>query len=1090
MPQLNLKLFGSPEVRLDQRSLEIGIKPIMLFALLALSDPERPFTRDRIASWLWFGKPNPLGNLSSALTKLRDLLGADAFGSDEIRRTLWLVFEVRCDVLEVRDDLASDDPLRWSHAWSRWPDAFLEFPDPRWDTRLDPEFQEWLLTQREVLHLERRELAARLAQGALERQAWVASLAYLEALPPEIEDPREQLAFYAMLVYIAQDQPDQALRIYHHLTDALSELGGKPSPDAEVARDLARDGATAAAKGLLEEFFSDDLEARDMPFVGRDLELKALASGVPGSLEGRAQAIILTGEPGAGKTEFARWLIKRLDPKRRAYLHAEGFSERLAPAWRTFDLVVRQLVRSRRRELEAMGGELRVALARFVPDLFDLGGGSAPLEDERLLFLAVRWLLTHDERPTLLFLDDLQWIDAPSLGLVLELLRKPPPRGLLLIATYRDTEGPESDEATRRLFEVIPRERLGAIHPIQALDAEAIAHLAQTLGREHVNAEWLQAQSGGNPLYALEMLEAEYLEPGELPPRLEALVQSRVGAIAKDTHARELLEACAVLGEGAGLTEVRAVAGLPFDETVRALGALREARLLRRGDAQVSFNHDLTAQATLHLIAPERAQLLHLQAAQARRHRPELAAAHYWAALGEGRETLPAEEMQAVVDAFGRAAMQQSLRGDPDGGAQWFSRTLELAPDATSRAVALTRRARVHERLLEVDLASKDLHQAEMLAGAVDPVTRARVLNAKGLLLASGFGDPDGAERASNAALVILENIQGPEALIERASAWSNLGVAAWQRHDLEPAERYHREALAVRRGLNELESVTASLQNLGLVFTLKGDATARTFFEEALAILEKLGNRAASAYVHANMGWLEWRLGALEEAERCFERAIAKGEPWGEDFNAHHIHNHIGAVRFLQGKYIQARESYFMALHSRSVAQHALNRAVFLGNLAEVELRLQLLDEVETHLTQAFELLAPSPNPALEADLHYFKGDELALRGHFAAARTAFTHSLDCAKTANKSEREAESLVRLARLDGNITSAREALTFTQTPMLEASVQALEGDIEGAITLLEVASDWYEAGRLALDLWYRSGLETWHKRAEACFQRL
>jgi DNA-binding SARP family transcriptional activator/predicted ATPase len=1086
---LDVRLLGSPEAHLGQRALEVGLKPLALLALLALNGPDRPFTRDRLASWLWFDKPNPLGNLSTALTKLRDLLGADAFGSDEVKRTLWLALDVRCDALEVRADLASDDPARWASAWSRWPEAFLAFPDPRWDTRLDPEFQDWLVAEREALHLERRELAARLAQGALERQAWAASLAYLEAIPPEVEDPREQAAFHAMLVYTAQDQPEQALRVYHRFADVLAELGGKPSPDAEAARDLARDGATAAARGLLEELFPQDLEARDMPFVGRDGELKRLASGVPGSLEGRAHALVLTGEPGAGKTEFARRLIKRLDPKRRAYLHAEGFSERLAPAWRTFDLVVRQLVRSRRRDLEAMGGELRVALARFVPDLFE-GSGSATLEDERLLFLAVRWLLTHDERPTLLFLDDLQWIDAPSLGLVLELLRKPPPRGLLLVATYRDTEGPVADDATQRLFEIIPRERLGMIHPIQALDAEAIAHLARTLGRDRANAEWVRAQSGGNPLYALEMLEGEYLGPGAIPPRLEALVQSRVSAIANDTRAHEVLEACAVLGEGAGLTEVRAVAGLPFDETVRALGALREARVLRRGDAQVSFNHDLTAQATLRLIAPERAQLLHLRAAQARRNRPELAAAHYWTALGEGRETLPPEEMQAVVDAFGRAAMQQSLRGDPEGGAQWFSRTLDLAPDATARAVALTRRARVHERLLEVDLASSDLRQAEMLAGAVDPVTRARVLNAKGLLLATGFGDHAGTERASKAALAALEDAQGPDALLERANALSNLGVAAWQRHDLEPAERHHREALELRRGLNDFEGVAASLQNLGLVFTLKGDATARAFFEEALMLLEKLGNRAATAYTHSNIGWLEWRLGALEEAERCFERAIVASEPWGEDFNAHVIHNNIGAVRFLQGKYAQACESYLIALHSRRLVQHVLNRALFLGNLAEAELRLRLLDEVEAHLILAFELLAPSPNPALEADLYYFKGDELALRGDFDAARNAFVRSLECARTANKREREAESLARLSRLNADVTLAHEALTLARTPMLEASLRAAEGDPDGAISTLEAANDWYEAGRLARDLWYSSGLEAWRTRAEVYFQRL
>jgi tetratricopeptide (TPR) repeat protein/DNA-binding SARP family transcriptional activator len=1084
MTTLSLRVIGPPKVFLGDQPLEVGLKPTVLLTLLALHPAPNPLSRDQLAAWLWPDKPNPLGNLSSALNKLREPLGVHAFGNDERTRTLWLNTSTPCDLLEAKNALDSDNPNTWKAAWQLGQEPFLAFPDPHWETRCADTFQDWLHEQREQHHTLHRDLAALLAQHHLERHEWQTASKYLATCKPETGDPREQLNFYAILVHTALNQPEQAIRVHVQLCTVLQELGGKPSSDAEIAFELARTWQIAAAKGLLEELFLLNKEATDMPFVGRETELERLSATVPASLEGKAHAIVLTGEPGAGKTELARRLVKRLDPNRRAYLHSEGFCERLTPAWRTFDLVVRQLVRARRHEVEAMGTELRAALARFVPDLLESSTTSAN-DDERLLFLAIRWLLTHDERPTLLFLDDAQWIDAPSLGLVQELLRKPPPRGLLLLMTQRDTES--QHHSLERLMELIHRERLGIEHALKPLDVLAVETLLDERGQVDANPEWLQEQSGGNPLYLLEMLDTAYRTPGSLPPRLEQLVQARIKAL--PDQAREVLESCAVLGEGSTLGEARTVSGLPFEDTVHALTFLREVRLLKRADAQISFNHDVTIIATQALTSPERKQLLNLRAAQARLDRPELAARHFWAAMADGKDALATEDMQPVVEVFSLAATVSALRGDLPNGNIWFDRTLNLAPDATRRVRTLTQRARVYERLYDFDGAFDDLNQAELLSAGTDALTHAGVLNARGLLLATCLGDAVACQALSSRALDMLKDVHSPAALSERANALSNLGVAAWQSHRLDQGEANHREALAIRRALNEPEQVAGSLQNLGLVLTSRGDPTAREHFEEAKIILEHLGNRAGVANALTNIGWLEWRLGSLTQAEDHFLQAIEAGSLLGSDFNSDLIHNNIGAVRFLQGRYREAHAAYLIALQSSAASRHSVNKATYHSNLAEVELRLLRLDDAAKNLDAGFELLKKTPNPGLETSLVCSQAELYALRCEPAKVRATLQQAIKLAAQNAKTDQHAESLARLARLEQNTERAAQALALRDTPETQVACIAADGDFETAMNLLH-QSTIYEQTRLALDAAAVTGDPNWVKRAEGLLNQL
>jgi tetratricopeptide (TPR) repeat protein len=1096
---LEFRLLGRPQVLVEGQTLELGRKPVVLLALLCdLSNGSKPPTRDTLAQMLWAGKNNALGNLSTALNQIREVLGFDPFLSDDKNRTLQLGSEFSSDWQVQLQATQSENPNHWLEAWNAFTHEFLSFPELSWDSKFDLEFQSWLEDKRQELQQTRRSLSSRLALHHLASQNWLAALPFLEFVKPEIGDPQEQIVLYRMLVLTAINQPERARAAHRELLECLRELGGRPNSDIEAALAMANANEIAAARGLLTELFATQHQEKPVPFLGRDTTLEQLHSALPNSLEGRVWGVRLIGEPGAGKTELARHWIALLDPQKRAYLHAEGFSERHTPAWRTFDMVVRQLVRARRHDLEAMPSELRAAIARFVPDLLDVTG-DAPSEDERLLLLGIRWLLSDEIRPTLLFLDDLQWIDPASFGLVLELLRKPPPRGLLLIVTQRDTET-NTDLELSRLPELLQREHAGISLELPPLNETAIQELATRLGQPNTDTGWLKQQSGGNPLYLLEMFEADYVKPDAalIPPNVQELIQYRLNTINQNVSAQLVLEACAVLGEGSTLLEIKTVTELGYDAVVEGLSILRNARVLRRGDTSIHFNHDLTLGVAKAHLTPERQQVLHLRAARARHDTPELAAQHYWNALQGGTITLDQSAMADITETFAKAGTSQSLRGDMTAGALWYDRALERATTPNTRVRTLTRRARVHERLMRLDEASQDLDRADLLIAGLDVVTRASLLNARANLLGTYFRDAQATAELANRALALLEGLDSIEVLVERGNTLHNLGLAKWLEQDLQNAERYLREALEIRRALGDLDKVGDTLQNLGLVLTDQKKPEAREVFEETLKIREHLGGLTNVAGVWGNIGLMCWKFGQLAEAEANYERALQVIQPIGEEVISHGIYNNLGAIRFAQGKFREARVAYQKALESPRIATSKPSLMMFRSNLVEVEIRLGLFQDAKDNLEIGMELLKQITNdiPSTEShffqltEFHLFWGDIFALTKDFLEAANAFQSASNIAKAGHMTDREAFALSKLARLRNSADVARQAIKLADTPMTRAALYAVEHDFDSAQFEIQKVNDPFEEARLMLDFAFLAGDQDWQIRGNQLLEQL
>src|SRR5205085_5112418 len=124
-----------------------------------------------------------------------------------------------------------------------------------------------------------------------------------------------------------------------------------------------------------------------------------------------------------------------------------------------------------------------------------------------------------------------------------------------------------------------------------------------------VDVERVVAESGGHPLFAVEIAQA--LARGETEwTSLEALLAERLELL--DGTAREIVPWAAALGGGFDPDILAAVTGVPMGELVKAVGELERRTLVRATGTEWDVAHDLIRAAAYQGVSAPRRRLLHL----------------------------------------------------------------------------------------------------------------------------------------------------------------------------------------------------------------------------------------------------------------------------------------------------------------------------------------------------------------------------------------------------------------------------------------------------------------------------------------------
>jgi predicted ATPase len=187
------------------------------------------------------------------------------------------------------------------------------------------------------------------------------------------------------------------------------------------------------------------------PIVGRARELDAFRTAFDQMLAGRRQMVLISGEPGIGKTRFAEALADVAEDQGALVLWGRCHEEAGAPPYWPWVQILRAYVdASSLDEVRLNMGTAARDIAALVPELLDssqpaqqLSGAIADPSPARFrTFDAIRQFFHQatQQVPITLILDDLHWADAPSLSLLQFLSQELLRSRLLIVGTYRDAD--------------------------------------------------------------------------------------------------------------------------------------------------------------------------------------------------------------------------------------------------------------------------------------------------------------------------------------------------------------------------------------------------------------------------------------------------------------------------------------------------------------------------------------------------------------------------------------------------------------------------------------------------------------------------
>jgi DNA-binding CsgD family transcriptional regulator/tetratricopeptide (TPR) repeat protein len=612
--------------------------------------------------------------------------------------------------------------------------------------------------------------------------------------------------------------------------------------------------------------------------IGRAKELDTLWTSLESAAAGRGSAVLVTGEPGVGKTRLLREVRRWCAERNAAVLVGRAVDTATPLAFRPVAEALMMADRVGGIPENAEVAPFRPALARLVPSWVE--DQAEVQEPASLLHIAEGFLRVVRARGrtagvAVVLLDDLQWADAESLDVIEYVTDNLPDEPVLLVMTARSQQesGP-----VRRLNAMVER-RSAVLVRLSRLTAEESTEMTKAcLGEDPVPAEvvgLIRDHADGLP-FLIEELLAGLTNDGALVRLrdqwvIQGPVRGRVPSTVVDSvrrrfeslpaGAQRVLIDAALFGRRIDVELLGNSTGLGREELEKALRGAAELTLLHEDELGMRFRHALTRDALLaELPSAERSERSALALAALRAARPELPddLAEVAADLAEsaGDRTAAAELLAEV----GRRATRQGA--------------LTTAESAQRRALTL-----VDNDELELEL-RQSLVTALGLAGRVDEAFQEgeRLL----VRLAEPGTDPDGSRRrtvhlALARAAVAASDWPSASAHLDSAAhgdpdpAWDTRidalrAVVALGEYRLDDADRLAGRAVAAAARTGDVDLRCEALLAHGRCLRVRDlDASARAFAE-------------ASSIAGA-AGVAHWQARALTELG--FVDAFRSGDPW-----------------------------------------------------------------------------------------------------------------------------------------------------------------------------------------------------------------
>jgi tetratricopeptide (TPR) repeat protein len=653
-----------------------------------------------------------------------------------------------------------------------------------------------------------------------------------------------------------------------------------------------------------------------MPFVGRLDEMGKLRRRLEALARGEGCVVLLTGEPGIGKSRLAEELAARARADEIVILQGRCHEGEGLRPYHAFAQAIDDYAHvADRSELQQDLGNHLATLGGLVPALReDFPGTSEPPElspdEERArLFDAVdQFFATLAARaPVIIVLDDLHWADAGTCAMLRHVARSTERSGFLILGILRDAEV-DADHPLQQVLASLPRET--------GYDAIALGGLASREITELIAAvvndtppprisDVIGRETNGNPYFIREVLlnlveerrivdDRGWISDAAegatvVPPSVRQVIARRIGRLRP--QARELLRLVSAFRGPFSFETAAQAAGLDGESGLEALEELLRSQLLRMlGDPDTyDFAHALVRHGLYEELSPARRTLLHRAIADALAHvaRPQVSGRAGEAAWHYKRSaSLPGAE-RGVEQAL-LAATRAERAAAPEDAATFLQIALDLLPPGDER------RPQILSRLgLALGWASRFQEAVSVVREAGDAIAATGALDAATDYLAEAAmmffeGHPRGAWEVARQGLRYVG--------ARRDLTWLRLQVHDILRREAEnpddlgfptdTAERREAAEIASRLTLPYLDRLFFG--NYGIITPRSREDALTRFRDDPI-----IQNGGAGDFTRALALWQQW----LADCRR-HGRIVSAADAWTQIARCHNALGDFSAAR------------------------------------------------------------------------------------------------------------------------------------------------------------------------------------------------
>ena len=683
-------------------------------------------------------------------------------------------------------------------------------------------------------------------------------------------------------------------------------------------------------------------------FVGRAAEREALNEALKAVATGGTRTVLISGEPGIGKTSLSSGFARDTFEKGNVVLYGRC-DEDLGIPYQPWTEAMSHLVAHAPDDLlkshvEARGGEL----ARLVPELVRRiplpPSSSSDAESERyLLFGAVLDLLVRVSTiaPVALLLDDLHWSDRQSVQLLRHVVSADVPLRLLVIGTFRDSDV-GTDHPLAETLAALHRESGVERIALRGLGDDELLDLLEVTAGHRMTEDGvalrnaLMAETEGNPFFVGEMLRhlaetgAIYqneqerwvaspdLRTSGLPVSIREVVGRRVARLGEQTQ--RMLSLAAVIGRDFDSEVLARVADLDEDAVIDLCDQAVTAAVLTEAGGRYSFAHALIEHTLYDTLSTNRRARSHQKVADALE---ELCGedpgervgelAYHWAHATQPRD---AEKAMTYAHRAGDRALAQLA---PDEALRWYRDALDLldrAPaDDPRRRAALLLGLGDAQRQTGDPSHRETLLQAAQFADdvdAVDLLVRAALQNNRGWASSIGTIDHQRIEVITRA-LTRLGDADSPD----RARLLALLCLERSFDGDADGRLSLATQAVDIARRMGDKAALVDVISLCHEAITMPRTLElCRAWTKEACEIVEDLGDPTARLSANHRRMVAALDAGDLSTVNDAFTTLVSEVERSALPFHRWLLAAHIPVLSVLKGDLAVAEEAMDEALN------------------------------------------------------------------------------------------------------------------------------------------------------------------------------